>query len=79
MKSLTRLVGILLAILVVAATGGFLYLRQSLPTWQGEVEVPGLSASVEILRRFCDKHRDVRGTLHARHARVVDHSTATPS
>src|SRR5687768_4891320 len=75
MKSLTRLVGILLAILVVAATGGFLYLRQSLPAWQGEVEVPGLSASVEILRDrfgvphiFAQSERDAHFALGFVHA-----------
>src|SRR5688500_7680699 len=69
MKPLTRLVGIFLAILVVAATGGFLYLRQSLPAWTGEVEVRGLAAPVEILRdRFGVPHIFARSERDAHFA-----------
>src|SRR5688500_5151092 len=75
MKTLTRLVGIFLAILVVAATGGCLYLRQSLPAWQGEIEVPGLTAPVEILRDrfgvphiFAQSERDAHFALGFVHA-----------
>ena len=57
MRSLLRLVGIFLALLVLAAGGGYVYLRQSLPQWQGEIEVHGVAAPVEILRdRFGVPH-----------------------
>ena len=52
-----RRVGIFLAVLALGATGGFLYLRQSLPDWDGETTVQGLDARVEILRdRFGVPH-----------------------
>jgi penicillin amidase len=53
MKSAFRLVGIFLAILAVIAAAGFVYLRQSLPVWEGEMRVAGVGAPVEILR---DRH-----------------------
>ncbi|HEX6267438.1 MAG TPA: penicillin acylase family protein [Burkholderiales bacterium] len=69
MRTLFRLVGIFLAILVVAATAGFVYLRQSLPAWEGELEVPGLHAPVEILRdRFGVPHIFARSERDAHFA-----------
>lgn len=49
-KILGRLVLILLMVILVAGTGGYLYARQSLPTVDGVVKVAGLSAPVEIRR-----------------------------
>jgi penicillin amidase len=57
MSTFFRAVGIFLATLVVAAIGGFVYLRQSLPAWEGETRAAGLAARVEILRdRFGVPH-----------------------
>jgi penicillin amidase len=57
MRTAFRVLGIFLVVLVLAATGGFLYLRQSLPAWEGEVSVAGLDAPIEILRdRFGVPH-----------------------
>jgi penicillin amidase len=64
-----RLVGIFLSALVLAAGVGVLYLRQSLPAWEGEVEVPGLHAPVEILRdRFGVPHIFARSERDAQFA-----------
>ncbi len=53
MRTLLRLVGVLLAVLVVAVAaiwfGGRAYLRRSVAAHSGSVAVPGLSAPVEIL------------------------------
>jgi penicillin amidase len=57
MGRLLRFVGIFLSALVLIAAGGFVYLRQSLPAWEGEIALPGLAAPVEILRdRFGIPH-----------------------
>ena len=57
MGRLLRLVGIFLSALILIAAGGFVYLRQSLPAWEGEIALPGLAAPVEILRdRFGIPH-----------------------
>lgn len=45
-----RLGLLLLVLLVVFATGGYVYLRQSLPQLAGVLAAPGLSAPVEIVR-----------------------------
>jgi penicillin G amidase len=45
-----RLAGGLLLLLLLAGAGGFLWLRTSLPQTEGELSLPGLQASVEILR-----------------------------
>jgi penicillin amidase len=75
MSSFFRLVGIFLAALVVIAIGGLLYLRQSLPAWEGEIQVPGLAARVEILRDrfgvphiFAQSERDAHFALGFVHA-----------
>ncbi|MGH8741438.1 MAG: penicillin acylase family protein, partial [Burkholderiales bacterium] len=75
MAMLLRLVGISLAFLVLIAAGGFLHLRQSLPAWEGEVQVPGLAAPVEILRDrfgvphiFAGSERDAHFALGFVHA-----------
>lgn len=44
MGILLRLVGIFLALLVLIAAGGFIHLRQSLPAWEGKLELPRLEA-----------------------------------
>jgi len=57
MGRLLRLVGIFLSGLILIAAAGFLYLRQSVPAWEGEIELAGLGAPVEILRdRFGVPH-----------------------
>jgi penicillin amidase len=69
MSAWSRLVGIFLAILGLAALGGFLYVRQSLPAWEGEMAVPGLRAPVEILRdRFGVPHIFARSERDAHFA-----------
>ncbi len=50
MKLLVRLLGGLIAGVVLAAIGSYLYLRQSLPQVEGEVRLAGLKAPVEVLR-----------------------------
>ncbi|MDH5212328.1 MAG: penicillin acylase family protein, partial [Betaproteobacteria bacterium] len=40
----------MLVILVIAAAGGYLHLRQSLPQEEGEVRLPGLAKPVDVLR-----------------------------
>ena len=69
MSTSFRLVGIFLALLAVAAAGGYVYLRQSLPAWEGEVQVRGLAAPVEILRdRFGVPHIFARSERDAHFA-----------
>jgi penicillin amidase len=69
MSAFFRLVGIFLALLAVAAAGGYVYLRQSLPAWEGEVQVRGLGAPVEILRdRFGVPHIFARSERDAHFA-----------
>ena len=75
MKLLTRLVGILLSAVAIAAVGSLIYLRQSLPAWEGEVSVAKLGAPVEILRDrfgvphiFAQSERDAHFALGFVHA-----------
>jgi penicillin amidase len=57
MSKLFRLVGIFLALAALAAGGAYIHLRQSLPRWDGAIEVHGARAAVEILRdRFGIPH-----------------------
>jgi penicillin amidase len=44
---------LLLTLLCLTGTGAYLYLRQSLPTTEGEIRVAGLGAPAEVLR---DRH-----------------------
>jgi penicillin amidase len=50
MKRIWRITGAVLALLLVAAAGGYAYLRASLPQTSGVVRVAGLTAPVEIVR-----------------------------
>jgi penicillin amidase len=75
MGRLLRLVGIFLSGLILIAAAGFVYLRQSLPAWEGEIELPGLGAPVEILRDrygvphiFARSERDAHFALGFVHA-----------
>ncbi|MDH4324708.1 MAG: penicillin acylase family protein [Betaproteobacteria bacterium] len=47
---LLRVAFAMLVILVIAAAGGYLHLRQSLPQEEGEVRLPGLAKPVDVLR-----------------------------
>jgi penicillin G amidase len=53
MRFALRLCALLLALICIALAGAYLYLRQSLPTAQGEIALSGLDAPVEVLR---DRH-----------------------
>ena len=48
-KILLRILGGLLAACILSITGGFLWLRTSLPDLTGEMRLPGLGASVELI------------------------------
>jgi penicillin amidase len=48
-----RLLGFLLLLVCLAGAGTYLFLRQSLPKTEGEIELAGLGAAVEVLR---DRH-----------------------
>lgn len=50
MRTLGRILGILLLLVVVAAGVGFIYLRSSLPRVKGDVQVTGVSGPIEIVR-----------------------------
>ena len=50
MRLALRLLVVLLVLAALAAAGAYLHLRRSLPTLEGEIEVAGLGAPVEILR-----------------------------
>ncbi len=50
MRILGKIAALALLVLVVAATGLWLWLHQSLPKIDGEVGAPGLKAEVEVLR-----------------------------
>jgi len=50
MRVLARLLLAVLGLVAFAAAGAYLYLRQSLPTVEGEARLTGLSAPVELLR-----------------------------
>lgn len=41
---------VFIILLLLAAVGGYIYLRQSLPKMSGEVELKGISAPIEIIR-----------------------------
>jgi len=60
-----KALGILAAIVLLAAFAGYLYLRRSLPLVEGEIAVAGLSAAVDI-------DRDSRGVPHIRAANRRD-------
>ena len=53
MRLALKVLAVLVAILCVTAGAAYVYLRQSLPKTQGEIEVAGLGAQVEVLR---DRH-----------------------
>ena len=57
MRRLLVVIGIILLLLLAIGLGGWLYLRASLPTTTGTLTVPGLDASVELVR-------DVNGVAH---------------
>mgnify|MGYP001612536259 FL=1 len=50
MRLLLRLVALILSLIVLAAAGAYLTLRQSLPKTSGEIRLAGLTAPVEVLR-----------------------------
>ncbi len=50
MKLALRIVAVVVALLVVVAAGGWLYLRTSLPKTRGTVVLPGLRQSVDVVR-----------------------------
>ena len=53
MRLALKAVAVLIAILCATAGAAYLYLRQSLPRTDGEIELAGLGARVEVLR---DRH-----------------------
>jgi penicillin amidase len=53
MKTALRLVSALVLIILLAATAGYIWLRQSLPQLDGTLTLPGLKAPVDIVR---DRH-----------------------
>jgi penicillin amidase len=53
MRFALRLFAVLLFLFFLAGAGAYLFLRQSLPKTEGEVELAGLGAAVEVLR---DRH-----------------------
>jgi len=65
-----RATGYLVALLAALLAGAYLYLRQSLPTTEGEIRIAGLTAPVEILR-------DRYGIPHIFAATLEDASFAT--
>src|SRR6185369_4878514 len=69
-RRIFRAFGYLTALLVVLLAGAYLYLRQSLPTTEGEIRMAGLTAPVEILR-------DRYGIPHIFAASLEDASFAT--
>jgi penicillin amidase len=50
MRLVGRLLGALAALIIVALAGAYLWLRGSLPDYDGRISVDGLSASIEIIR-----------------------------
>ena len=50
MKIIAKGFGLLLLLVVVLAAGAWLYLQESLPRLDGEVQVKGISAPVEVVR-----------------------------
>jgi penicillin amidase len=53
MRLALRWLGLALLLVCLAGTGTYLFLRQSLPKTEGEIELAGLGAAVEVLR---DRH-----------------------
>src|SRR5205823_1086887 len=49
-RLLAAIVASIALVVVAAAVGGYAYLRRSLPTLNGSVTVPGISAPVDIVR-----------------------------
>lgn len=50
LKVLRWLIFVVLLLVILAGSGGYLYLRQSLPEMTGAIKVAGLSDSVEVIR-----------------------------
>ena len=57
MRFALRFSGFFILLVSLSAAAGYVYLRQSLPKTEGEIELAGLGAAVEVLR---DRH----GTPH---------------
>ena len=53
MRRALKILGFLIAIVGLAASAAYLYLRQSLPQTEGEIRLAGLGARAEVLR---DRH-----------------------
>src|SRR3954469_20194756 len=45
-----RTLAVLVAIVLLAVAGGYIYLRQSLPTVTGDIKVAGISGPIDIVR-----------------------------
>ena len=50
MRVLKWILGILLGLIVVTLAGGYAYLRSTLPDYNGELTVPGITKPVDIIR-----------------------------
>ena len=53
-RILSRLVLAVLLLVLLVAGGGYMYLRQSLPDYDSDVTVSGLSGDVDIVRDVAD-------------------------
>ena len=50
MRVIKWIFGVLLGLMIVIFVGIYAYLRSTLPEYEGEITVPGIKASVEIIR-----------------------------